>query len=70
MVVPYSSQWSDWEIGRWSDSPKDEAGNSTSIGAYALECTETLLASSSRIVGLGLQNIIAMPRCSSCGSQK
>lgn len=65
VVVPYSSQWSDlgdWNAV-WSDSPKDEAGNSTSIGAYALECTETLLraeSSSQKIVGLGLQNIIAI----------
>ena len=68
VVVPYSSKWSDlggWGAV-WSDSPKDEAGNSTSIGAYALECTETLLraeSSSQKIVGLGLKNImaIAMP---------
>ena len=41
---------------------ESQAGNSTSIGAYALECTETLSGREfkSKIVGLGLQNIIAI----------
>lgn len=65
VVVPYSSRWSDlggWN-SVWSESTKDTAGNVTSKNAHALNCLNTLLHSESsrqQIVGLGLENIVAI----------
>lgn len=65
VAVPYSFNWSDlggWDKV-WEESDKDKHGNSLTIGAHAIDCKDTLLRSESKsqqIVGLGLDNIIAI----------
>ncbi|MBI1171983.1 mannose-1-phosphate guanylyltransferase/mannose-6-phosphate isomerase [bacterium] len=64
-VVPYSGVWSDlggWEAV-WRDSGPDASGVVTHGGAIAIDCHDTLLrseASSLRLVGIGLENIVAV----------
>ncbi len=64
-VIKYSFKWSD--LGNWSEvwlkGQKDSYGNVTSETAHSIDCTETLLRSEKstiQIVGLGLNNIIAI----------
>ena len=65
VAIPYSSKWSDvggWDAV-WSESQKDKNGNALSDGAHALDCENSLLRSensSQQLVGLGLENIIAI----------
>lgn len=65
VAVPYSSKWSDlggWDAV-WSETPKDLSDNAVSQGAYAIDCSNTLLRSESsnqKIVGLGLEDIVAV----------
>ena len=65
IAVPYTSKWSDlggWDA-IWSESQKDKLGNATSEGAYALDCSDTLLRAESpsqKILGLGLKEIVAI----------
>jgi mannose-1-phosphate guanylyltransferase/mannose-6-phosphate isomerase len=65
VAVPYFSKWSDlggWDAV-WSESKRDILGNVTSKTAHAIECKNSLLrseSSSQQIVGLGLNNIIAI----------
>ena len=65
IAIPFDSKWSDlggWDAV-WSETSKDENGNATSDGAFAIECTNTLLRSENttqKIVGLGLNEIIAI----------
>ena len=65
VAVPYASKWSDlggWDAV-WSESKKDASGNVTSKTAHAIECSNSLLRSESesqQIVGMGLDNIIAI----------
>jgi mannose-1-phosphate guanylyltransferase / mannose-6-phosphate isomerase len=64
-VVPYSGIWSDlggWEAV-WRDSGPDDTGVVTHGPAIAIDCTDSLLrseASSLRLVGIGLDNIVAI----------
>ena len=47
IAIPFDSKWSDlggWDAV-WSETSKDENGNATSDGAFAIECTNTLLRS-------------------------
>lgn len=68
MAVPYSGRWSDlggWEAV-WLESAPDGAGNVTTGGAIAMDCTGSLLRSESRgmaVVGIGLTDmiVVAMP---------
>ena len=68
VAVPYASKWSDlggWDAV-WSESNSDPSGNVISETAHAIECSNCLLrseSSSQQIVGIGLDNImaIAMP---------
>ncbi len=65
VAVPFYSKWSDlggWDAV-WSETKQDLSGNTTYQGAYAIDCSDTLLRSDSlnqKIVGLGLENIIAV----------
>lgn len=65
VAVPYSSGWSDlggWDAV-WAQTDKDSSGNATSERAYSIDCLNTLLRSenpSQQIVGLGLDNIVAI----------
>ena len=65
VAVPYASKWSDlggWDAV-WSESNSDASGNVTSQTAHAIECSASLLrseSSSQQIVGIGLDNIIAI----------
>lgn len=65
VAVPYLSKWSDlgsWST-IWSEMKKDSAGNATSERAHTVDCKNTLLRSENsnqQIVGLGLENIIAV----------
>ena len=65
IAVPYASKWSDlggWDAV-WNETPKDLSSNATSQGAYAIDCSNTLLRSESpsqKIVGLGLEGIMAV----------
>lgn len=65
VAVAYRPKWSDlggWDAV-WSESEKDNNGNSVSDAAHAIECTNSLLRSESsgqQIVGLGVDNIIAI----------
>ena len=65
VAVPYKSKWTDlgdWDAV-WVETPKDSASNAVSEGAYAIDCSNTLLRSESpnqKIVGLGLKDIIAI----------
>ena len=64
-VVPYAGLWSDlggWEAV-WRDSGPDDKGVVTHGHATAIDCTDSLLrseASSLRLVGIGLDNIVAI----------
>ena len=65
VAVPYDSKWSDlggWDAV-WSESNSDASGNVISQTAHAIECSNSLLrseSSSQQIVGIGLNNIIAI----------
>lgn len=65
VAVAYTSKWSDlggWDAV-WSETGKDENGNAVSGAAHAIDCVDSLLRSenpSQRLVGLGLDNIIAI----------
>ena len=65
VVVPYTYKWSDlgdWG-SVWSESKKNESGVVLSESAHEIDCKNTLLRSESgsqQIVGLGLDNIIAI----------
>ena len=64
-VVPYHGAWSDlggWDAV-WLESGPDADGVVASEGATSIECRNTLLraeASSQRLVGIGLEDIIAV----------
>ena len=64
-VVPFSGVWSDlggWDAV-WRDSHPDANGVVTHGTAVAIDCTDSLLrseAGSLRLVGIGLDNIIAV----------
>ena len=63
--IPYSSGWSDlgnWD-SVWLESQQDRNGVVLSENAHAIDCNNSLLRSDSSnqtIVGLGLENIIAI----------
>ena len=63
--VVYSSKWSDlggWDAV-WAETEKDENGNAVSDAAHAISCENSLLRSensSQQLVGLGLDNIMAI----------
>jgi mannose-1-phosphate guanylyltransferase/mannose-6-phosphate isomerase len=65
VAIPYLSKWSDlggWDAV-WLETGKDPSGNVTSVGANAIDCTDTLLRSEDnqqQLVGLGLSNILAV----------
>ena len=65
VAVPYRSKWSDlggWDAV-WSESKTDSSGNVTSKTAHAIDCSNSLLRTSSsnqQIVGIGLENIMAV----------
>ncbi|MDA3858398.1 MAG: mannose-1-phosphate guanylyltransferase/mannose-6-phosphate isomerase [Roseovarius sp.] len=65
VAVPFSAGWSDlggWDAV-WEEQGPDENGVVTSANATAIECRDVLLrseSSSQEIVGLGLENIIAI----------
>jgi len=65
VAVPYNSDWSDlggWDAV-WMQGRHDPSGNLTSASAHAIDCSNSLLRSESsnqQIVGLGLDNIIAI----------
>ena len=65
VAVPYTSKWSDlgdWD-SVWSESKSNKSGVVLSAGAHEIDCKNTLLRSESsslQIVGLGLENIIAI----------
>ena len=65
MAVKFSSRWSDlggWDAV-WEESEKDVNGNVLRDESFPIDCTNTLLRShdkSQKIVGLGLDNIIAI----------
>ena len=56
----------------WNETPKDLSSNATSQGAYAIDCSNTLLRSESpsqKIVGLNLEVLWRLPcqmLCSQC----
>lgn len=64
-VVPFGGTWSDlgdWQAV-WRDSEADETGVVTSQGATAIQCSNTLLRTTSddqQLVGIGLDNILAV----------
>ncbi len=64
-VVPFDAAWSDlggWDAV-WRESGPDARGVSTSDGATAIDCDDTLLRSESdrvEVVGIGLRNIMAI----------
>ncbi|HSG54127.1 MAG TPA: mannose-1-phosphate guanylyltransferase/mannose-6-phosphate isomerase, partial [Paracoccaceae bacterium] len=64
-VMPYHGAWSDlggWDAV-WMESNPDAAGNVTSRGATAIDCTDTLLRSEDeglQLVGIGLEDMIAI----------
>ena len=64
-VVPYGGVWSDlggWEAV-WRESGPDACGVVTHGNALAIDCQDSLLrseAGSLRLVGIGLQNIVAI----------
>ena len=64
-VVPMEAGWADlgtWR-GVWENGKKSDAGVVTNGGAYAIDCTDTLLHCSNEkiaMVGLGLKNIAAV----------
>lgn len=64
-VMPYRASWSD--LGSWesvhNEVEKDEAGNSLSQHATAIDCKDTLLRSEVaglELVGIGLEDMIAI----------
>lgn len=65
VAVAYEAKWSDlggWDA-IWSETDKDENGNAVSDAAHAIDCENSLLRSensSQQLVGLGLENIIAI----------
>ena len=65
VAVAYKSKWSDlggWDAV-WAEADKDENGNAVSDAAHAIACQNSLLRaenSSQQLVGLGLDNIIAI----------
>ena len=65
VAVAYKSKWSDlggWDAV-WAEAEKDENGNAVSDAAHAIACEDSLLRSensSQQLVGLGLDNIIAI----------
>lgn len=65
VAIPYFYNWSDlgdWEQ-IWSNMSQDTSGVALSENAHAIDCHNSLLRSESEcqeIVGLGLQNIIAI----------
>ena len=65
VAVPYASKWSDlggWDAV-WAESKPDASGNVTSVSAYAVECSNSLLRSESsnqQVVGIGLKDIMAV----------
>ena len=65
VAIPYLSGWSDlgnWD-SVWQESKQDDNGVALSQNAHAIDCKNTLLRSdtnSQEIVGLGLQNIVAI----------
>ena len=65
VAIAYTSQWSDlgsWD-SVWAETTKDVNGNAVSFAAHAIECKNSLLraeSSSQQMVGLGLENIIAI----------
>ena len=65
VAVAYRSKWSDlggWDAV-WAEAEKDENGNVVSDAAHAISCENSLLRSensSQQLVGLGLDNIIAI----------
>lgn len=65
VAVPYKSKWSDlggWDAV-WSESKTDSSGNVASKTAHAIDCSNSLLRTSSsnqQIVGIGLENIMAV----------
>lgn len=65
VAIPYSSKWSDlggWDA-IWTENEKNSLGTATSERAHSIDCSNTLLRSensSQHIVGLGLDNIIAI----------
>ncbi len=64
-VVPFEAGWSDlggWDAV-WRETGPDQDGVSTSGGATAIDCHDTLLRSEAEtleIVGIGLENIVAV----------
>lgn len=64
-AIPYLSKWSDlgsWDAV-WTEFTKDKSGTALSKAAHAIDCSDTLLlsqCSDQQIVGLGLDNIIAI----------
>lgn len=65
VAVPFSAKWSDlggWDA-IWSEAEKNQSGVVLSEGAHAFDCSNCLIrteARSQQIVGLGLDNIIAV----------
>ena len=65
VAIPYSADWSDlgdW-AAVWSETKQDHYGVALSKNAHSIECQNTLLRSENsnqEIVGLGLQDIIAI----------
>ena len=65
VAIPYNDIWSDlgdWDAV-WRETKKDDSGVVLSKNAHAIDCKNTLLRSennSQHIVGLGLQNIVAV----------
>jgi mannose-1-phosphate guanylyltransferase/mannose-6-phosphate isomerase len=64
-VVRFSGSWSDlgdWD-SVWRASPQDDAGNTFSGAARAIECENTLLRADSdgqQLFGIGLKNIVVV----------
>lgn len=65
VAIPFDAGWSD--LGDWNavmqEMQPDENGVATSLNAHAIDCENTMLRSeneSLEIVGLGLENIIAV----------
>ena len=65
VAIPFNGSWSDlggWDA-IWKQQAPNEDGTTTSRNATAIDCTNSLLRSESesqQIVGLGLDNIIAV----------
>ncbi len=63
-VMPFPAAWTDlgdWEAVRWTGA--DQRGVTTSGGATAIDCDDSLLwsaAEGQELIGLGLSNIIAV----------